>query len=204
MMIFRRKSLLNLLKKEILIDSFDLGGVISVINKAKPSSFNKIIKPKYSTAPSGSTTSSVFDPSNTGHSYICSKNYSEYFQVSFNKVSVYVTGYKIRSETYVSHLRSWNFSGSNDGNQWTTLHYNWKNEVINSPSTEYSFTCDKTGLYKHFRILQTGLSSANGNCIAFSQIDLIGSALFDACKTVTQNRSFSKMYSIIIMLICLW
>lgn len=200
-MFFRRNFDTNLLKKDVLTSTFDLGGVMSAIYKANPSSFDKIVKPKYSSTPASTTTTSVFNPSNTGHSYICSKQYS-YYQVSFNKVSIKITGYKIRSEIGGSHLRNWNFSGSNNGKQWTTLHYNVKNEAIKSSSTEYSFSCDKVGVYKHFRILQTGLSSSNNDCIAFCQIDLIGSVLIDACKISSQIRSFSKIYSIFVMLIC--
>ena len=198
----RRRNDFHLLKKNILISNFDLNGAISAIYKANPSSFDSIVKPEYSTTPGNSDINNVFNPSNTGHSYICGDNYSHYYQVSFKKLYIAITGYIIRSEPLGAYLRYWNFSGSNDGKTWKTLHYNWNNEKIKASNTTYTFTCTKRGIYKYFRILQTGKSSAQNACIAFSQIDLIGRILFGNLITSYNSRDISSFYYFVVFLIC--
>ena len=188
------------LRKNVLTNSYDLNGTISTIYKANPSLFDKIVKKESSSIPSKSEYINIFDPPAYGYSYICAGSFKEYYQVSFKRLSISINGYKIMTESGNAYLRSWNFSGSNNGKTWTTLDYKNNDATMTHSNTTYSFTCTTKGTFKYFRIIQTAKNSRGDNCIAFNQIDLLGQIIIDSCKTFQSHWRISISYTFIALM----
>jgi hypothetical protein len=72
-------------------------------------------------------------------------------------------------------LRNWDFQGSNDGKNWTTLRRHTGDETINGPFDVKTFSvddCEKP--FRLFRIIQTGHNSSGRNFLVLSGLELYG------------------------------
>eukprot|EP01090_Pellita_catalonica_P005736 TRINITY_DN15975_c0_g1_i1.p1 TRINITY_DN15975_c0_g1~~TRINITY_DN15975_c0_g1_i1.p1 ORF type:complete len:565 (-),score=81.34 TRINITY_DN15975_c0_g1_i1:25-1719(-) len=72
-------------------------------------------------------------------------------------------------------LRTWDFQGSQDGEDWTLLLRHIQDENLSGPFATHSWSVpDITTSYRYFRILQTGHNSSKHNFLVLSGIEIYG------------------------------
>ena len=72
-------------------------------------------------------------------------------------------------------LRNWRFEGSDDGATWVCLKDHRNDSTIPSqPRVVGHWALESRGGYRHFRILQTGKSTANNHYLMCSGIEIYG------------------------------
>ena len=91
------------------------------------------------------------------------------------------THYCLRSDKHSGNhkLRQWRLEGSNDSSKWTTLREHVNDASLGDEAFSVaSWPIEAEGkAFRHFRILQTGPNSSNGNHVMCTGIELYGTLL---------------------------
>jgi hypothetical protein len=83
--------------------------------------------------------------------------------------------YSIRNRSNTDHyLRNWKLQGSNDDSTWTDLNVQTNNTTLASASQWLSLPVTSTTAYKYFRLLMTGVNSANYYYLCLGELELYG------------------------------
>eukprot|EP01083_Nonionella_stella_P103758 296638_1 len=93
---------------------------------------------------------------------------NEWFCVDFGaKLRIQPTAYTLRKDTYniggpqAGYIRNWNFEGSNNGNDWTTIKQHTNDASLTAPQQSHTWNItDCTDSYRMFRIYVTAVDGA--------------------------------------------
>ena len=107
------------------------------------------------------------------------KSLGDYFQLSFPSAAIFITGYSLQYintvDTGHCHLKTFEFSGSNDNIQFDLLD-NPQNSLILGDNQSHIFPINSTkqSIYQHFKITNKALNGCEQNIIHISEIDIFG------------------------------
>lgn len=140
-------------------------------------------------------------------SYFCSdtntSECSNFLIIELIDRAVYVNGYVIKSNDY-GYLRSWKLYGSMGSDDWKELHS--RENVEDLSNNEYQWYKLRRGIYRKFKIVQTGESSGETEgkkySMRISYFDIFGFMPPDnLCTMKHSNKELSALiyYVLLIM-----
>ena len=95
---------------------------------------------------------------------------------TFPNEKLYITQYIIRSHISTQHfLKSWSFSGSNDGSTWTIIHgQNNSDDLINGSKKSYQITHPKNKFFSQYKLESNGTTNSGEYAMRILNIDFYG------------------------------
>jgi hypothetical protein len=111
---------------------------------------------------------------------------NSWIQFDFKDRSVSLSHYALKSDgNHGSHLLQWKLSGSNDGNDWTTVDER-NTQELNGTYLTKMFCCRPTSSvsqsYRYIRLTQTGKNSTGEDYLLLANIEFFGSMVNSAMK----------------------
>ena len=96
------------------------------------------------------------------------------FKLLKNKVRV--THYSLKTRPYekVNFLRSWAFQGSNDGQNWNTLHSVTDSTLLIGNNITQTFAVNQKRVYSYFRLILTGPNWSNQHYLVLQNLEIFG------------------------------
>ena len=95
---------------------------------------------------------------------------------TFPNEKLFITQYTIRSHVSTKHfLKSWSFSGSNDGLKWTPIHgQKDSNDLNNGNITTYQINNPKNKFFSKYKLESNGTTNNGEYAIRILNIDFYG------------------------------
>ena len=96
--------------------------------------------------------------------------------IYFLKHLVLLKSYTITSRPIgsIDMLKSWNIYGSNNNHNWTYIDSKGPTNDLVVSQTKKTYDVDKPGMFKYFRITQTGPNSSGNNYFLLGKIEFFG------------------------------
>ena len=107
-------------------------------------------------------------------------NGPQWLTIEFKHSLLSLSSYTFRSvyheKDFYAHLRNWDIYGSIDGCEWELIDRRIDCSDINEFYVTADFECNikKDGVYRFFKIQQTGVGFSNGYGFGIRRIDLYG------------------------------
>ncbi|KAH0787150.1 F5/8 type C domain containing protein [Histomonas meleagridis] len=99
------------------------------------------------------------------------------FTFNFHQVSISGYSYKTHSINGNGHTRSWEVSGSNNGNDWIKIHEMTNSTALSDYGAIFTTTFPPTEFYKYIKITQTGSNTMGYNNFRIASFELFGRVL---------------------------
>ena len=159
-------------------DPFD--GIFSFLYKSNPSNFEKIVeasgeKNSYLWGEPIVALIPTFNGSSKIHNWVSKNIQNANITIRMIEHSLLVTSYSIKTRTDIdvaNFPRGWKLEGSQDSNEWYTLHSINNTSDLAGTGLYKQYECFLTDFFTSFRVVQTQNNSNNNGIFHISQLEL--------------------------------
>ena len=158
-----------------------MGGIIGYINDNYYNDLHNIVRVSTSSTFKTKTNSdwcypeSIVDFKST-KSWASDDKENSSATIYFPSNRVSITHYTFMTKPYPDNLPlSWMLEGSMDNLTWTTLHSKYDSTDLNYAGAIKRYQVDVNGVFKYFKVSQTGPNSGRNHLLHLQRFDLFGS-----------------------------
>ena len=187
----------KLLLKEVIISNKDLSGYFSSVYHEDPENFSKniIVETDINEVCSFSPYTAI-NPTSTNNYFTD----GGYLLINVKK-EIFIKSYKILSENNSqgnAHLKTWQFLGSTNGNNWVKLHSESNYSELNGRLITKEFKIKIKRPFSYFKILKTddGWNPKLPQRFGIQKIEIFLRD-FVLCSTIKSRKSFNYLFVMI-------